>query len=288
MLKKERIKSVFVLYISAPDFSVSGVQIPVQKLKKLNKIKLQLKQTILSDGDEVRGGCILPNGYLVFTDYSETRQCLAVYKKDGTFLYDIPLSPVSAFGIVSFVKSTVVVSGGHTKTISVIDVNNKKILASIQTDCGCYGITKHKGQTLFCGENTGLLKYDVDRKTISLFISDKTVSTYSNIISNGDKICYTNPHVVTLLDSQGKKLFQVRDDNLIQSPRGIAMDEFMNIYLVGLDSHNLVVISPDGKDKLELLCRKDCGLKFPAAVYYDSGQLLICQGFGWAFLYVVK
>jgi DNA-binding beta-propeller fold protein YncE len=70
---------------------------------------------------------------------------------------------------------------------------------------------------------------------------------------------------VTCCDLQGTTQWEFKDDRLLQHPFGISVDNDGNVYVVGYDSNNVVVISPDGQHHRQLLSSKD-GLKKPLSL----------------------
>jgi DNA-binding beta-propeller fold protein YncE len=74
----------------------------------------------------------------------------------------------------------------------------------------------------------------------------------------------------------------------LKAPRSIDVDEYGNVYVVGTDSVNVIVISPDGKEHRQLLSKAD-RLDDPRALHYDrqTRQLLVANAARSAFSYSV-
>ena len=77
--------------------------------------------------------------------------------------------------------------------------------------------------------------------------------------------------------------------DLLKEPKGITVDSNSNIYVAGCNSHNVVVISPDGKRAKQLLGISD-GIEHPCALCYDKDRnhLLVVNHKGSANLYEVS
>jgi DNA-binding beta-propeller fold protein YncE len=71
---------------------------------------------------------------------------------------------------------------------------------------------------------------------------------------SGNKLYYTNyrTHTVTCCDLHGKAQWEFKDERVLQSPRGISVDNEGNVYVVGNSSRNVVVISSDGQRHRQL------------------------------------
>lgn len=119
--------------------------------------------------------------------------------------------------------------------------------------------------------DVGLMKLDINSGKIEALISDGNISWDSRVAVHKGRICFTCPQssAVTVLDSEYKLLYKLKDETLLKYPTGVAFNERMNVFILGHHSKNLVLISPDGKTSKELLTEAD-GLKEPFNVNYNS------------------
>jgi hypothetical protein len=62
---------------------------------------------------------------------------------------------------------------------------------------------------------------------------------------------------VECTDINGTILWTFTDTSVLKAPRSIDVDEYGNVYVVGTDSVNVIVISPDGKEHRQLLSKAD-------------------------------
>ena len=113
-----------------------------------------------------------------------------------------------------------------------------------------------------------------------------------NTIETSDNrfLYHSNHHInsITCFDLYGTSIWTYKD-NLLQNPKGITADSHSNIYVAGCDSHNVVVISPEGKRARQLHGPSD-GLIHPRVIHYDkdSDHLLVSNYNGPSFLYKVN
>ena len=77
----------------------------------------------------------------------------------------------------------------------------------------------------------------------------------------------------------GKVQWEFGDTDVLVQPSGTTTDNNNNIYVVGLESHNVVVTSPDGQSHKVLLSLRH-GLCVPCGICCNtaSNQLLLING----------
>jgi hypothetical protein len=70
------------------------------------------------------------------------------------------------------------------------------------------------------------------------------------------------------------------------STKEIALDKNKNVYMVGRETQNVVVLSPDGKNCRQILAKSD-GLNesISLCINIDRNELLVCNMNGPAFLF---
>jgi sugar lactone lactonase YvrE len=124
-----------------------------------------------------------------------------------------------------------------------------------------------------------------DRSTSDVINSDMTRVKY--VATSGDKLYYTNwiTDTVTCCDLYGTTQWEFKDTRVLETPHGISVDNDGNVYVIGYDSNNVVVFSPDGQRHRQLLSSKD-GLKKPSVLDYDksNNRLLVVNKKGTAFV----
>ena len=147
-----------------------------------------------------------------------------------------------------------------------------------------------RGKTIYyCTENKGVKMLNLTDKSVSDSISSIT-SNVRYIATSGNKLYYTRyyTHIVTCCDLHGTTHWEFKDERVLKYPWGISVDNDGNVYVVGSNSNNVVVISPDGQCHKQLLSSKD-GLSFPCVLDYDkyTNRLLVVNKSESAFLFDV-
>jgi DNA-binding beta-propeller fold protein YncE len=147
-----------------------------------------------------------------------------------------------------------------------------------------------RGRTIYYStEGKGLKMLNISDKSVSDIINSDMSGVYY-VATSGDKLYYTNSstHTVTCCDLHGPTQWKFKDKHVLRYPRGISIDNDGNVYVVGRDSDNVVVISPDGQRHRQLLSSKD-GLVEPSALDYDNSNnmLLVVNASESAFLFYV-
>ena len=147
-----------------------------------------------------------------------------------------------------------------------------------------------KGRTIYyCAPDEGLKMLNLRDKSVSDIISGNKSSVFY-VATSGDKLYYTklNTDTVTCCNLYGTTQWEFSDKRVLRGSSGISVDNDGNVYVVGCNSNNVVVISPDGQRHKQLLSSKD-GLIFPCALDYDksTNRLLVVAGSSTTFLFDV-
>jgi hypothetical protein len=198
----------------------------------INDIKLTLysKINIPNEISTSSTGCVIcPNGKMLFTD--NNKQKLAILNNDGTLDKEITCSPHHPRDVTLIDYSTVAVSTG--KDIRIINIDTKQTERVIKATGRCYGITYHKGTLLWCEGSRGLNKIELSDGRITTLVEDVKLSDQSFVTTFGDKIFQTNNinHSVTCYAIYGEKLWEFRDESVLRTPVGVAVDNNCNIYV---------------------------------------------------------
>lgn len=84
-------------------------------------------------------------------------------------------------------------------------------------------------------------------------------------------------------------MWEFRDVCILRFPQGITVDINGIIFVLGLESSNMVTISPDGKQCNTILTRRD-DLHKPRAIFFDNirKQLLLTDPTYVAYVYKVS
>ena len=258
----------------------------------VKNIKLKLKQKINKKGSWMRGCSFLPEGRMVFSCTSTNT--VSFINKEGVELFQIGKDKTGSctFDAV-YIKdnnSVAVSSGGGSSTcITIIDIESQEVMTTISMDTNIYGMAVRGRAIYYCASDNGLKMLNLSDKYISDIISSN-MSGVLYVATNGDKLYYTNYYTdtVTCCDLQGTTLWEFKDERVLQYPLGISVDNYGNAYVVGYDSNNVIVISPNGQRHRQLLSSKD-GLSVPLVLDYDksTNRLLLVNESKSAFLFDV-
>jgi hypothetical protein len=106
------------------------------------------------------------------------------------------------------------------------------------------------------------------------------------VATSGDILYYTNvnTHAVTCCNLHGTTQWKFKDNRVLHGPLGISVDNNGNVYVVDHVSRNIVVISPDGQRRRQLLSSNN-DLSNPGVLDYDkpTSRLLVVNQSSTAF-----
>lgn len=216
-------------------------------------INLKLQKTVYTKTTHMcKGTCLLPDGRIVFSGSNVNSLCyVTVLNADGSLNFEVEL-PSNSFD-VAYMKedATLAVSSGDSgsRCIYIIDMQNQQVKKTISVKDWLYGISYNGSTLVCCGHDKGIQMINPTSETISVIFKYE-MPTYCYVATFGDKIYHSNnqDNCVTCYDQQGKHQWTFANENVLQTPRGIAVDDSGNVYVVGCRSTNLIVISPDGKN----------------------------------------
>ncbi|XP_063404309.1 uncharacterized protein LOC134687783 [Mytilus trossulus] len=172
---------------------------------------------------------------------------------------------------------------------------DKRINTKLSNVRGCSilpdSMTVYKdGHLIYCAREKGLQMISLSDESITNITYNK-LSIFAYVTAFGDRLFYTNyDHDSEICcDYHGKILWTFHDTTFLLSPLGISVDNDGFVYVVGGDTHNVVVISPDGKHCRKILSSDD-GLNLPHVLHYDqsTNKLLVANHLDTAFLFDVK
>ena len=257
-------------------------------------IQLNLKQKINTEGTNIRGCSLLPEGRMVFSGSSSNSHTVRFINKERIESFEIYKDKTgSRSHDTVYIKDTnsVAVSsgGGGNGCITIIDIESQKVMTTISMDTYNYGMAVRGRTIYYCAGYKGLKMLNLSDRSVSDIISSDMLGV-NYLATSGDKLYYTNysTHAVTCCDLHGTTQWEFKDERVLQIPLGISVDNDGNAYVVGYNSSNVVVISPDGQRYRPLLSSTD-GLSNPSVLDYDksTNRLLVVNRSGTAFLFDV-
>jgi DNA-binding beta-propeller fold protein YncE len=249
-------------------------------LMSVDNIQLNLKQKINIKGAVMRGCSLLTDGRMVLSCYND--DIVTFINKEGVELFQIgnDITGCCTYDTVYIkdINSVAVSSGGAGKIcITMIDIEKKEVKTTISMDTNIYSMAVRGRTIYYCAGNKGLKMINLSDTSVSDVINSE-MSDYDYVATSRDKLYYTtyHKHTVTCCDLHGTTQWEFKDTRVLQSPCGISVDNDGNVYVVGHDSKNVVVISSDGQCHRQLLSYKD-GLVNPFVLDYDrsTNRLLV-------------
>ncbi|XP_063448257.1 uncharacterized protein LOC134727798 [Mytilus trossulus] len=263
------------------------IMTPNTPVPSIDDVRLTLRGTVKTFGDDITSCCFLPDGRMVFSCYTSDQ--IHVLKTDRSL--DFTLKPGLKTCHIDFIENSqtlVVTSGFNYKHIKIINVINRKNEKSIAVGTQIYGIV-HKDKKLFYnGGSHGLHVVNLDDGSDTQ-LADVSLTLYSSIATWSDQLYFINAdESVTCCDIQGTLKWKLELNTFLTNAMGITVDNYGRVYVSGFESNNVVVISPDGSKHRALLSGKD-GLIKPQSLCFDrkNNNLLIANQQNDAFIYDV-
>ncbi|CAC5399692.1 unnamed protein product [Mytilus coruscus] len=268
------------------------------RLQSITTISVDLKMKFDTTCQKPWGCSMTQAGGFLFTDNHCSNEKLVILNAKSQTDYTIQLSnSYTVFDAERLNENIVAVTTGEapevgqfSSGISFIDLSKRKVIKFIDLPGDPYGITFDGKSLICCVEEKEL--HVISCTDYSLTTIPNTFSPwYSYVSTYADKIFYTHPYInkvyCSLID--GTSVWVFNDEEALQMPRGISVDDKGNVFVVGESSCNVLVISPDGKQYKEILNDKN-GLSNPFAVFFDKTrkQLLVLNKPSVAHLYKIS
>jgi hypothetical protein len=258
----------------------------------VENIHLNLTQKVKTKVNDITGCSLLPDGRMVCSCYE--KHIVQFFNKEGVELFQIGQDQIGSYTYDTlYIKeenSLAVSSGiGDKRCIAIINIESKKVMTTISMDTYIHGMAIRGRTIYYCAGNIGLKMLNLSDKSVGDI--GREMSNVHYIATFGDKLYYTSwkTHTVTCCDLQGTIQWEFKDERVLKCPLGISVDNDGNLYVVGRDSINVVVISPDGQCHRQLLSSKD-GLVEPIVLDYErsTNKLLVVNERDIAFLFDVS
>ncbi|CAG2249871.1 unnamed protein product [Mytilus edulis] len=254
--------------------------------RDIDNLTLTLQKRIKPKLSNIFGCSLLPGDRMVFSSYMGSE--LTVTKSDGSKDFEIKnIGPT--LDVVFSGDDSIAVTSGNSNQINIIDLKKKSKTKSIIVDSYNDGVAYKDGYLIYCAREKGIQMISLNDETITN-VNNTNLSGLAYVTTFGDKLFYTNSNdSVTCCDYHGLILWTFCDKSVVRFLQGVSVDNDGNVYVVGCNTSNVVVISADGQRYRQLLSSED-GLSFPQALHYDTStnELLVTNSSNEAFLYDVK
>ncbi|XP_063418876.1 uncharacterized protein LOC134701671 [Mytilus trossulus] len=253
--------------------------VPIVQSRSFNNINLKINKTINLQGNWIYGCCMLPDGRFVFTYNREGK--LKVFNDQGSKEFEMKI-PCGAFDLVYISNdNTLVVTSGESgkQCLSIVDLKKRKIKKTISLSSDNYGMVLKDNQLIYSAFNKGLRMINLDNESLTDIIREEMPTEgYTAIFK--DNIYHTNRinNTVTCYNLQGERQWTFQNESVLKDPLGIDVDNDGNLYVAGIHSNNVVIISNDGQMYRELLAA-GVGFRYPIALRYygHKKQLLVAN-----------
>lgn len=222
---------------------------------------------------------MLPDGKMGFTDHVKSN--VTVFKSNGSKCFNVN-TPSMAFDIAyNHEDDTLTVTSGMSLVhcITIIDIQNKQIKKEILVDSCYYGIAVKEGKVLCSAVGKGIQLINLDNSQTSDIVRDE-IPEWCCVATHSSKVYHTNNHTnsVTCYDMHGTVQWTFKNESVLDIPRGISVDNDGNVYVVGYNSNNVVVIYEDGQRHNEILTARH-GLYKPVSLDFNinTNHLLVAN-----------
>ncbi|XP_071121938.1 E3 ubiquitin-protein ligase TRIM71-like [Mytilus edulis] len=253
----------------------------------IENITLKLKTNINTSASNVSGCCILPCGKFVVANYDPSY--LILFSPDGKIEKTIADIMPTIYDVACIDNDVVAVVSVTEKNIQLVNLKSEKTIKTIQTSSPCCGITHSEGNLIVCPKKGQLQQIRLEDNKTSEIGSD-VVSLY--IAAFGNTLYSRKRDVETIIchNRNGDILWTFTNKTALKGPRGIAVDEYGNIFVAGTKSKTITAIASDGSKHKILLSEKDL-VGSPWSICYNNKLkvlLVANQKDSQAYLYIVN
>jgi outer membrane protein assembly factor BamB len=266
-VSKFGVVSVTKKYCSTSLVKEAESQAHIPQESKLGVTPQLTRKTTVNFQTEVNGpvgirGCdILPDGKLVFTERVVNR--LLMFSNNGNYEKDIIRCSGIPYDVSYTGENIVAVTIWDKHEVVFVNVITNSIINTIDIGHRCYGIDFNMNRLairviqLPVPTRSHIVYLDPKGKLIDRINIPGEYTT--NISLRDDTIKCTNwkTNTIYCYTLTGQDIWTFKDENVLRSPRGIALDKHRNVYVAGYETNNVVVLSPDGKICREILTQSD-------------------------------
>ena len=199
------------------------------------------KEVTFDDYEDISYGLLLSDGKFIFVD-KEGQKCL-IYDDQWNCCHVIDLFFSEPFG-VAHCDEEIFVTTTHSREIEVFSSRHFQKLRNISVPYAIFGITSRDSNLyVTCGKK--ILKID-DKQNVKELKVDCTCH-YHIITTKSGLIVYSDSkrNVVVAMTDEGDSVWEYRSPNL-KHPEGLDVDSCDQIYVAGMNSSNVHVLSNTG------------------------------------------
>ncbi|XP_045162980.2 uncharacterized protein LOC123527529 [Mercenaria mercenaria] len=255
--------------------------------KTLYAVKATREVNIRTQNDTntccVLGSCFTQDGMLLLADYNnKTLKLVDLVQMVVVDRCNLGSKPCD----VCCVTKREAVVGLTNNTVQFVSLGNQMELSRlIKVDHICYGIAYHDDRLYITDGGKSLYIHDMTGNVLQTVTKDNSGndlfkwSTHVAFSDTGDKLFVTNgDDGVVAIDANGTYINTFKDENLAGA-FGVCADNCGNIFVTGYNSHNVVQMSQDGKERFGEVVKKTdrISLAYSITVNTGDGTLIITQ-----------
>ena len=236
----------------------------------------------------IHGSDILPDGKLVFAE-QEGKQLL-MFSNNGNYEKDIVRFSGTPFEVLYTGENIVAVTILDKHEVVFANVITNSIINTVDVGHKCWGTDFNMNRlairVIQLPTSNHIVYLDPKGKLIDRVNIPDENSTSISLRDDTIKCTDWKTNTIYCYTLTGQEIWTFKDENVLRAPRGIALDKNRNVYVAGMRTHNVVVLSPDGKNYREILTKRD-GLDRPFSlrINIDRNELLVCNVRGPAFMF---
>ncbi|CAC5399495.1 unnamed protein product [Mytilus coruscus] len=236
----------------------------------INSVKLTiLRKLPLPEGMSVTGCLLQPTGGIIITgDFY-----VVFLNPNGSVNKKLQLR--MAYDVTCINDKKLAVT--DDAEITFIDMERKEVIKRVRAEGYGFGISHSNRSIIYTTDKSKVKKMDLRTERITtLNVGDPIFQSY--VVGSENKIFYSNwqEHTVICYDINGSALWKFKDETVLRNPSGISIDNNCNVYVAGLNSNNVVVISPNGKQFKQIPLDGD-GISNPRAISLEKENKLLVQ-----------
>ncbi|XP_063427104.1 uncharacterized protein LOC134710649 [Mytilus trossulus] len=236
----------------------------VDTVPEVDQIKVSLLKTVIMPGKigsvTIYACSILQDSNFLILDHKKRR--LLLFNNEGLLMRTVVTFEVNPYDLCIVRKNTVAISLGTLKQTVLVDIENNKIIKTIELSHNCGGVTGD-GQILFV-----ISALDDQCTLVNLTdMSHKVIGVGGSFISlfKGNIYCTSSRQdKVSCFKTTGERLWTFKHKD-IECPNGIALDINGFVYVASFKSNKIVAVSPDGKTCKTILSEAD-GIVSPIGI----------------------
>ncbi|CAC5391671.1 unnamed protein product [Mytilus coruscus] len=228
---------------------------PISTSRNIETIQLRLKLECKIPCEykfaepQIMDGGILPSGELIFCDRKNGRLIILNSKGDVDKNITLLFCPIR-FAIID--ENSIAVTSADR--VNIVNFKTGKVLRTFAEGLKARSISLHKRNFIIENLGKGYVFTDLLGNTQKSMPIKFSKDFYHHPVIIKDKLYYAEQDgsEVVCLDFEGNQFLKIKDERLF-SPYGMTLDSSNLLFVCGIKSNNVVVISADGSTFKEIV-----------------------------------